>query len=158
MAAMTSVSVLPAFADTTITTMQTYESPSVIMVKESLSPVTVKTIMSSRPTPTITTTDVITGFTVYRPDDLFTRRDELLARILIEQGRGKLSDEQANALFARVNSIDNQRACLSRDCSVSYAKRVKDLYRQFDKVATSIQNETHDGNKQLAGRYSYIVM
>jgi hypothetical protein len=153
-----SVSVLPALADTKTTTVTSYDSPDIIMVKESLTPFLVKTIVSTTPMPTITTTDVITSFKIYTPDDLITRRDELLARILIEQNRGKLSTGQANELFARINSIDNQRACLSRDCSVSYRKRVKDLYRQFDKVATSIQNETHDGNKELAGRYSYVVM
>jgi hypothetical protein len=158
MTALLSLSVLPALADTTTTVTSYDSSPKVIMVKESLTPYSVRTIMSQKPVGTITTTDIITAYTIYTPDDLLTRRDELLARILIEQDRGKLSAGQANELFAKVNAIDNQRACLSRDCSVSYHKRVKELYRQFDKVATSIQNETHDGNNQLAGRYSYVVM
>jgi len=108
----------------------------------------------------VTTGDTITGFTCCTPDDLITRRDDLLARIFAEKANGKLSDDQANGLIAEVQGAYAARANLSNgdESDVDHVKGVKRMYSQFDRISNDIKKASGQGNRQLAGKYNYVVL
>jgi len=116
--------------------------------------------MSLNPPLFVTTGATITGFTCYTPDDLLTRRDDLLARIFVEKANGKLTDDQANGLIAEVENAYADRAsiCLGDESCVEHVKAVKKIYGRFDKISNDIQRDSRQGNKQLAGKYNVLVL
>jgi hypothetical protein len=151
--ALSALGIGPALADTTVTTTSSCCKPAVI-INSAGEAVIVQSTMSVTPIQLVTTTDtVVTGFTLFRPDDLITRRDDLLTRILLEQTDGTLTASQANDLTGRIQRADQDRASLVRDGSVSYYKQVKKLYARFDGIANDMHNESGEGDKQLAGNY-----
>jgi hypothetical protein len=108
----------------------------------------------------VTTGATITGFTCCTPDDLLTRRDDLLARIISEKKNGKLSASQADGLISEVQNAYSARASLSAgdESDVDHVKGIKRIYRSFDRVSNDIVKDSRQGNKELAGKYSYIVL
>ena len=108
----------------------------------------------------VTTGASITGFTCCAPDDLITRRDDLVARILSEKASGSLSSEQSVAFLSSVQNAFEERQNLSpgSESDVDHVKAVKRIYRQFDRISNDIMKESKQGNKQLAGNYSYVVL
>lgn len=108
----------------------------------------------------VTTGATITGFTCCAPDDLITRRDDLLARIFAEKASGKLSSDQANGLIAEVQNAFAARATLSPGCEadVDHVKSVKRIYRSFDRISDDIKKDSRQGNRELAGQYNYVVL
>ena len=109
--------------------------------------------------PVITTGITITGVRFYAPkDDLFCRRDDLLARIMTERGRGELSSADANDLVNRVMAVDALRAQLpARTETECFYKQVHRIYRQYDALSNDIGNASDQGDKDLAGTYNYMV-
>ncbi|HEY9787743.1 MAG TPA: hypothetical protein V6D17_20310 [Candidatus Obscuribacterales bacterium] len=128
-----------------------------VMVQEGGTPSIIQAEVSVKPVPYVTRAGRLTAITVYTPDDLITRRDDLLARIAVMESRGQLTSTQASALIARVNSIDAARPVPVRKDSTAYYKQVKSLYKAFDKVANDIRDMSGHGDRQVAGTYSYIV-
>jgi hypothetical protein len=116
--------------------------------------------MSQKQVLFVTTGDTITGFTCCTPDDLITRRDDLLARIFAEKANGKLSDDQANGLIAQVEGAFAARAdlCNGDESDVDHVKGVKRMYSQFDRISNDIKKASGQGNRQLAGKYNYVVL
>ena len=108
----------------------------------------------------VTTGATITSFTCCEPDDLLTRRDDLLARIFAERATGKLTGDQATGLIGEVQNAFAARASCSAggECDVEHVKDVKRIYRQFDRVSNDIVKESHQGNRQLAGKYNFVVL
>jgi hypothetical protein len=116
--------------------------------------------MSSNQILFVTTGGTITGFTCCTPDDLITRRDDLLARIFAEKATGKLSADQANDLIAEVQTAFAERDGLTKgdESDVDHVKGVKRIYKAFDRASNDIQKQSHQGNRQLAGKYNYVVL
>lgn len=139
-------------------TTATDSTPCIIMTNSSVQPVIVVSKISLNPTPIVMRAGTITGFVVFKPDDLITRRDDLLARIAVEHARGKLSLDESNSLISRVASIDSNRAKLQAPCTTAYFKDVKRMYRDYDRLSNDIKSDTKEGDKQLAGRYNYLVL
>lgn len=119
---------------------------------------TVRTTRRVNPPLFVTTGATITNFQVYLPNDLLTRRDDLIARIYTEKALGKLSDSQASVLLDEVQTVAAMPFPTSMERTTAEARQVKMIYRNFDKVANDIFLESKQGDKQLAGRYSYIPM
>jgi hypothetical protein len=179
-AAATSFSAQSAKADEVITT--TFTAPAIVSSKttttttrdyEALTPgpgmlvsnslgqqMMVPARMSSNQVLFVTTGATVTGFTCCSPDDLITRRDDLLARIFAEKATGKLSGDQANGLIVEVQDAYAQRAALTPgdESDVDHVKGVKRIYRQFDRISNDILKDSRQGNKQLAGKYNYVVL
>lgn len=118
----------------------------------------VPSILNANPVMFVTTGETITGFRTYTPNDLLTRRDDLLARIFAERANGKLSADQAGTLTSQVASILNRPCVSGSECNVDHARYVKTMYRDFDYAANDIRKASGQGNKQLAGKYSFIVL
>jgi hypothetical protein len=131
-------------------------TPEVVITNSSVKPMLVETKLTTMPTPFVTTRSVITAFLLTLPDDLITRRDQLLARIVLEQARGKLSADEASSLIGQADSIDARRAGLSKDDCSAYHKEVKRLYRDYDRLANDIKKDSHEGAKQLASTNYFI--
>ncbi len=129
----------------------TNSSGQQLMVQSSLNP---------NPVLFVTTGATITGFTCNKPDDLVTRRDDLLARIYAEKANGKLSDDQATSLISEIQSTYAERASLPAGCEndVDHVKAVKKMYRDFDHISNDILKDSKQGNKQLAGNYNYVAL
>lgn len=105
----------------------------------------------------VTTVGCLSGATVFTPDDLITRRDDLLAKVAIMQCRGQLSASAASELIARVHAIDCNRVRPVAPDSTAYYREVKRLYKQFDEVANDIRDISDVPEKQVAGTYSYMT-
>lgn len=133
-------------------------TPRVLIMNSALEPVVIESKLSLTPTPVVMRSGTITGFVVWKPDDLITRRDELLARIAVEHACGKLSADERASFIAKVHSIDSDRSKLTAPCTVSYFKQVKRMYRDYDRLANDIRANSHEGDKQLAGTYNYLVL
>ena len=120
----------------------------------------VPSIQTLYPIGFVTTGAEITGFTCYRPDDLVTRRDDLLARIFAEKTNGKLSEDQANSLISEVQDTYAERLNVPAggECDVDHVKAIKKIYRNFDRVSNDILKDSKQGNKQLAGNYNYVAL
>jgi hypothetical protein len=101
------------------------------------------------------------GITIFYPaarEDLSMRRDDLFARILIEQADGQLSSSASGDFINRLASIDAEKSKTPTDTeSRAYYKHVKDTYADYDELAQDIQTSSGQGNKQLASSYSYKV-
>jgi hypothetical protein len=108
----------------------------------------------------VTTGATITGFTCCSPDDLLTRRDDLIARIISEKNNGKLSSSQADGLISEVQSAYSAKASLPAgdESDVDHVKGIKRIYRSFDRISNDIVKDSRQGNKELAGKYTYIVL
>lgn len=151
-------------ASTTVTTTTTGAETVVLgaagptlLVTDPVAPaVLVPSVISAAPG-FVTTGATITAFKSYWPNDLLTRRDDLIARIYLEKANGKLSDSQAVELISQVNGV--LRAPLIGDEFITAnARHVKFMYRDFDRVSNNIYRESRMGNRQLAGKYNVIVL
>jgi hypothetical protein len=118
----------------------------------------VPSILNANPVMFVTTGAQITGFMTYLPNDLLTRRDDLLARIFSERANGKLSADQASTLISQVQAVLNKPCVAGKECNVAHARQVKFMYRDFDYAANDIRKASGQDNKQLAGTYSFIVL
>jgi hypothetical protein len=149
---------------TTTTTNGTFETlsagPGMLVTNCSGQQLMIPNHMSQNQILFVTTGDTITGFTCCTPDDLITRRDDLLARIFAEKANQKLSDDQANNLISEVQDAYAARASLiaGNESDVDHVKGVKRIYSQFDRVSNDILKASRQGNKQLAGKYNYVVL
>jgi hypothetical protein len=132
--------------------------PSILVTNISGEQLMIPSISNANPVMFVTTGAQITGFNVFLPNDLLTRRDDLIARIYAEKANGKLSDSQVSSLLAEVQTVSRMPCSANAECSVSHAKQVQRMYRDFDKVSNDIFSDSHQGNKQLAGKYSFIVL
>lgn len=120
-------------------------------------PTVLNSKVSINPIPYVTTVGCLQAITLFTPDDLITRRDDLLAKIAMMQCRGQLSAGAAGELIARVHAIDSLRPRPVQKDSTAYYKLVKRLYKDFDNVANDIRDMTDVPEKQIAGTYSYIT-
>jgi hypothetical protein len=118
----------------------------------------IPSILNANPVLFVTTGARIVGFNTYLPNDLITRRDDLIARIYCEKANGKLSDAQAADLLAETRSACGMPYSTSNESVVDHARQVKFMYRRFDEVAQQIQHESRQGDRQLAGAYTFIVL
>lgn len=150
---------------TSTTTTTTYinnatlgAGPGIVVTNTSGEQLLVPSVMNANPVLFVTTGAQVTGFNIYLPNDLLTRRDDLIARIYAEKATGKLSESQAGALLAEVQTVSRRSYGLTTDNSTGHAKLVQHMYRDFDKVSNDIFSNSHQGNKQLAGQYSFIVL
>ncbi len=132
--------------------------PSIVVTNTSGEQLLVPSIMNANPTLFVTTGAQVTGFNICLPNDLLTRRDDLIARIYAEKATGKLSESQASALLAEVQTVSRRNCGPMTDSSSGHAKQVQNMYRDFDKVSNDIFANSRQGNKQLAGKYSFIVL
>jgi hypothetical protein len=153
----------PEIASTTTTTTFINNAtvgpgPGIVVTNTVGEQLLVPSIMNANPTMFVTTGAQVTGFNIYLPNDLITRRDDLIARIYAEKANGKLSDSQASALLAEVQTVAHRSCGSMTDRGSSHAKQVQSMYRDFDKVSNDIFSNSHQGNKQLAGQYSFIVL
>ncbi|CAN5359808.1 hypothetical protein BH11CYA1_BH11CYA1_24560 [soil metagenome] len=167
LAAITSF--LPAMADTSITTITTTSKPVVILQGSAMTAPTIQvTGFSGKSVTTASRFPIVlakftasNGITIFYPaarEDLSMRRDDLFARILIEQADGQLSSSASGDFINRLASIDAEKAKTPTDTeSRAYYKHVKDTYADYDELAQDIQTSSHQGNKQLAGSYNYKV-
>jgi hypothetical protein len=131
---------------------------AVVVTSPSSQALIMGTTVSLTPIGLVTTRGaVMTGLLVFNPDDLLTRRDDLLARIAVERVNGKLSDEEANGLMARLREDDAKRSHLAPQGSTAFYKEVKGIYRDYDHVANAMKSDSKEGDKQLAGTYSCIT-
>ena len=150
---------------TSTTTTTTYinnatigAGPGIVVTNTSGEQLLVPSIMNANPTLFVTTGAQVTGFNIYLPNDLLTRRDDLIARIYAEKATGKLSEAQANALLAEVQTVSRRNCGPMLDSSTGHAKQIQHMYRDFDKVSNDIFANSRQGNRQLAGKYSFIVL
>ncbi len=161
-------SFLPAMADTSTTVITTTSRPVILQGSAMTAPTMVVTGYSGKSVTTpsrfpivlakFTATNGITIFYAAAREDLAMRRDDLFARILIEQADGQLSSSASSDFINRLASIDAQKAKTPSDTeSRAYYKHVKDTYADYDELAQDIQTSSHQHNKQLAGNYSYRV-
>lgn len=90
------------------------------------------------------------------PEDLIVRRDDLLARIIVERANGWLSSDQADRFTDRVMTVDSTRAHLTNDGSRLYYQQVKDMYGGYDKIAADMETTSGKGDRELAGLYKVI--
>jgi hypothetical protein len=120
--------------------------------------IVVPSVLNVNPVMFVTTGAEIVGFNTYLPNDLITRRDDLIARIYSEKANGKLSDAQVDNLLAKVNDAANMPYSSEDESCVSHVKEVKHIYRRFDEVSNDILKQSKQGDRQLAGKYSYIVL
>lgn len=170
LAALTALtSVLPAMADSvSTTTITTTSRPVVLQGSAMTAPTMVVTGYSGKSVTTPSRFPIVmakftatNGITIFYPaarEDLSMRRDDLFARILIEQADGQLSSSASSDFINRLASIDAEKAKTPSDTeSRAYYKHVKDTYADYDQLAQDIQSSSHQGNKQLAGSYSYKV-
>jgi len=161
---------LPAMADTTMstTTITTTSRPVVLQGSAMTAPTIVVTGYSGKSVTTPSRFPIVlakftatNGITIFYPcarEDLSIRRDDLFARILIEQADGQLSSSASSDFINRLASIDAQKAKTPSDTeSRAYYKHVKDTYADYDELAQDIQTSSHQHNKQLAGNYSYRI-
>jgi hypothetical protein len=79
----------------------------------------VPSILNANPVMFVTTGAQITGFMTYLPNDLLTRRDDLLARIFSERANGKLSSDQASTLISQVQTLHRRQGMQCRPCKTS---------------------------------------
>jgi hypothetical protein len=160
--------VAPAFAaDTTvietITTKKVTLQGSVVTTPMiSVEGLQGKAVVAQSPFPQLyvkyTASNGITIFYIGARDDLNMRRDDLLARIMIERADGVISADVSNDFIGRLERIDGMRASTPTDSfSRAYFQHVGDVYRGYDHLAQDLQTSSGLGNKQLAGRYTYFV-
>lgn len=169
LAAITSF--LPAMADTSVstTTITSTSRPVVILQGSAMTAPTMqvtgysgKSVTTPSRFPIVLAKFTATnGITIFYPaarEDLCMRRDDLFARILIEQADGQLSSSASGDFINRLSSIDAEKSKTPTDTeSRAYYKHVKDTYADYDELAQDIQTSSGQGNKQLAGSYSYKV-
>jgi hypothetical protein len=162
---ITTVKEVPAVVTTTQTTTRDSLSaftagPSILVTNSLGRQLMTPSRMSPNQILFVTTGAAITGFTCCAPDDLITRRDDLVARILSEKASGSLSSEQSVALLSSVQNAFEERQNLSpgSESDVDHVKGVKRIYRQFDRISNDIMKDSKQGNKQLAGNYSYVAL
>jgi len=141
-----------------VSVMTTESTPSIVITNSTLQPSIVVTRLVPPPTPIVMRSGVITGFVVCKPDDLITRRDDLLARIAVEHACGKLSADESANLIARVQDVDKGRAKLAGPYTTSYFHDVKLMYRSYDRLSNDIRSDSKQGDKQLAGRYNLLTL
>jgi hypothetical protein len=116
--------------------------PGMLVTNASGQQLMVPTRMNQNQILFVTTGDTITGFTCCTPNDLITRRDDLLARIFAEKATGKLSGDQSIAL---IDEVQNAFAACSSlgggdESDVDHVKAVKRIYRSFDRVSNDHYN------------------
>jgi hypothetical protein len=131
--------------------------PQLLVTDPAGAQVMVPSVLNVNPPGFVTTGATITAFNTYWPNDLLTRRDDLIARIYVEQANGKLSASQVSSLVAEVNGV-LKTPIIGDECLTSQARHVKFMYRDFDRASNDIFRESHMGNKQLAGKYNVIVL
>jgi hypothetical protein len=149
----------PAMLSSRVATTATLSAgPAMLVTNTSGQQLMIPSSMNSNQILYVTTGDTITGFTCCTPDDLITRRDDLLARIFVEKANGKLSDTQAQGLVSEVQDAYSARGtlCSGNESDVPHVKAVKKIYRQFDRVSNDILRDSHQGNRELAGKYTYV--
>ncbi|MBI5175756.1 MAG: hypothetical protein SFV17_05175 [Candidatus Obscuribacter sp.] len=101
------------------------------------------------------------GQTIYyvgARDDLSIRRDDLMARILIERADGDISSGASSDFMDRLVRIDAQKSSTpSNSRSRAYFEHVLGTYQDYGKLAQDMKSASHKGDKQLASTYSYTV-
>lgn len=144
--------------------------PVIIQIDRAGQPTLLKEVVAVAP---VVSTEVTTVTTITSPmhDDLLNRRNDLVARVAVEQARGQLSSGEASAFLARIENLDASRVVLRRNeaagayieneraCdALSYHEQVSKIYDGYDKVASDMQDESRQGDRQLAATYSYIAL
>jgi hypothetical protein len=105
-----------------------------------------------------TASNGVTIFYAGPRDDKDIRRDDLLARILIEQAAGALSASTSSDFVNRLVRIDAMKASNPADTnSRAYNEHVRDIYDGYDKLAQDLKSTSHMGDRELAGKYTYNV-
>lgn len=132
--------------------------PSLLITNPIGEQVVIPSVRNVNPVMFVTTGAQIVGFSTYLPNDLLTRRDDLIARIFAEKATGKLSDSQASSLIAEVQNVSRMPYSTDNETVTSHCRQVKRMYLDFDRVSNDIQRDSHQGNRQLAGNYSFIVL
>jgi hypothetical protein len=100
----------------------------------------------------------VTIFYVSPRDDMNMRRDDLLARVLIEQADGAISEGDSSQFVNRLVRIDELKAEAPADSnSRAYVEHVRGIYHRYDKLAQDLQSTSKLGDRQLAAAYEYHV-
>ncbi|MBN9397239.1 MAG: hypothetical protein J0H83_18470 [Candidatus Melainabacteria bacterium] len=170
--ATTVAAIAPAFAAQTVTTttVTTTTKPVVLQGSVITSPTCNvtgfggKSVTAPSPFPIpLTRVEAANGIVFYYAgprENLSVRRDDLFARILIEESAGFISSGASNDFVNRLVSIDNRKASTPSDSnSRTYHKYVKDTYNEYDRLAQDLKKNSHphQGDGQLAGAYQYTV-
>lgn len=165
-------SCIPAMAaDTTvITTTETITTSRPIVLQGSIitaPTITVegmhgKTVSAQSPFPIqLVKYTAANGITIFyegaRPE-LSIRRDELLARILIERADGAISQETSNDFVGRLSRIDERSATTPTNWRTrAYNEHVRETFKRYDHLAQQLQSTSHLGDRELNGSYVYSV-
>ncbi|MBY0357922.1 MAG: hypothetical protein K2W82_07960 [Candidatus Obscuribacterales bacterium] len=121
--------------------------------------------------PGVVTTEVTTIKVNPMHDELVNRRNDLVARATVEQARGQLSASEASGFISRINSVDDRRVALRKNeaagayvkedrktDTLGYYEEVSSILRSYDRIASDMQSESNQGDKELAATYSYIAL
>jgi len=131
---------------TTTTTSAVSGGPSVVILDTKGAATTLPLIVSKS----------IVVVTALTPPDLIVRRDDLLARILVERQHGWITADQAQTFTDRALTIDGNRAHLTRDGSTVEYRMVKDMYKSYDRLAADMQETSGKSDRDLAGLYRVV--
>jgi hypothetical protein len=121
-----------------------------------------KTAVARSPFPNLylpfTSASGITIFFMAARDDLNMRRDELLARVMIEKADGAISADESSNFISRLEKVDGERKSTPTDTfGRAYFQHVGNIYRDYDHIAQDLEQSSNLTSKQLDGRYSYFV-
>lgn len=171
---------LPVLAETTTTTTTTTSTtrttrvgsqPIVVQFDKTGNPTILKTTVAVVPGSTVTTEVTTVTRIAPEPDDLLNRRNDLVARVMVEQNRGQLSASEANNFLSRIQALEDSRVQLRRDESagmyfdgeracdtLSYHKEVRRIYNGYDSIANDMRDVSGQDDRQLAATYAYFAL
>lgn len=172
---------LPVLAETTTTTTTTTTSttrttrvgsqPIVVQFDKAGNATILKTTVAVVPGTGITTEVTTVSRLVPEPDDLLNRRNDLVARVMVEQNRGQLSASEANNFLSRIQALEDSRVQLRRNevagmyfdgeraCdTLSYHKEVRRIYNGYDSIANDMRDVSGQDDRQLAATYTYFAL
>lgn len=142
--------------------------PAFVQIDLQGRPTIIKSTVAYAPVSTVT---VITTIKPVIHDQFINRRNDLTARVAVEQARGQLSSGEASDFMGRLDSLEQSRVALrkneaagtylngERNCdTLSYYKEVKRLNGEFDRVANDMREVSNQDDRQLAATYSYIAL
>lgn len=181
MAAIAAVTT-PAFADTisttetitnqkggvaVTTTTTTVEDASVVKVING-EPTMVVTDLSGRQTIVPAIFPILkakytaaNGIVIFYPSargDVAIRRDDLLARIVMERTNGNLTAAQADGFIARLRNLDSLNNSKTADHETrQYARQVREIFWGMDRLARDMKVTSKMTDSKLASAYHYKI-
>lgn len=181
LAAMTAFT-LPAFADT-IQTTETIRSQkagvAVTTTTTTVEDASVVKIINGEPTMVVTDTSgrqtivpaifpilkakytAANGIVIFYPSargDVSIRRDDLLARVIMERTNGHISASQADGFIARLQNLDSLNNKKITDFETrQYSEQVREIFNGMDKLASDMETSSKMGSRETSNTYGYKI-